>query len=122
MSLEAYRKIKVGFEPPTTPVYLRNGELQSQASLGPNRTIMNLETGARVRERSGLRIESSVPAPESGNEQIQSEIDTKQTNINRDRARAPAYLNGVATLLERVDPTVRTPLFDTLRKDLAGAD
>ncbi len=118
VTLEVYQKVRSGFEPPTTPVYLRNGELQSQSSLGPNRTFMNLETGKRDREQGGLRIPSNVPDPSPDSQQTQAKITDKQSEKAQLLSRAPSYLNGVATLLERVDPTVQTPQFLALRQSL----
>lgn len=63
VTLEAYTKIKAGFEPPSQLVYVnpKNGEIVSpSALLTGERTIMNAN-GERFREKDNLRIPSPVP-------------------------------------------------------------
>ncbi len=79
VTLEAYSKIKLWFEPPTQLVHAsgKTGEITSQpAILTGERTIMT-PTGDRFREKSGIRIPSPVPSI--------SEAETLLQNLNVSR-------------------------------------
>lgn len=79
VTLEAYTKIKAGFEPPSTLVYTnpKTGEIISPSALiTGERTIMTT-SGERFREKDGLRIPSPVPNV--------SEADTILQNLTLNR-------------------------------------
>lgn len=81
ITLEAYSKIKLGFEPPTQIVYTnaKNGEIISPpALLTGERTVMTAN-GDRFREKDGLRIPSPVPNISEAETLLQ------ELNVNRDR-------------------------------------
>lgn len=87
VSLEAYSKIKLGFEPPTQLVYTnsKNGEIISPpALLTGERTVMTTD-GNRFREKNGLRIPSPVPNISEAESLIQNLNVNKQDLAQRKR-------------------------------------
>lgn len=87
VTLEAYTKIKAGFEPPSTLVYTnpKTGEIISpSALLTGERTIMTI-SGERFREKDGLRIPSPVPNVNEADTILQSLTLSRQELEQRKR-------------------------------------